>query len=86
MFASRACAQQHSPVAAALATTNGPWAQGDALTLAAAVGANLIHLDNVQIHPTGFVDPKARLCHCIARSGPAETLLLSGASGTVWQA
>ncbi|KAG1679290.1 hypothetical protein FOA52_009320 [Chlamydomonas sp. UWO 241] len=48
---------KHSPQAAALATTNGPWAQGEGLQIAAEVGASLMHLEHVQIHPTGFVDP-----------------------------
>ncbi|KAG2497527.1 hypothetical protein HYH03_004675 [Edaphochlamys debaryana] len=43
--------------AAALATTNGPWAQGEALALAAEAGAELVGMEDVQIHPTGFVDP-----------------------------
>ena len=47
-------------MAAGLATTNGPWAQGEGLAIAQAAGAQLIHMDHVQIHPTGFVDPKVR--------------------------
>ncbi len=51
--ANRALLARHSPQAAELATTNGPWAQGDALAVAEAVGANMRDLDQVQIHPTG---------------------------------
>ena len=43
--------------AAELPTTNGAWAQGEGLALAQAAGASLLHLDRVQVHPTGFVDP-----------------------------
>eukprot|EP00798_Chlamydomonas_sp_ICE-L_P019452 gene19452-26114_t len=50
--------QSKSSAAASLATTNGPWATGDALDIASNIGASLIHLDQVQIHPTGLVDPK----------------------------
>jgi cleavage and polyadenylation specificity factor subunit 2/mediator of RNA polymerase II transcription subunit 4 len=42
---------------AELPTTNGPWAQGEGLVLAEAAGAALLQLDQVQVHPTGFVDP-----------------------------
>lgn len=48
---------QHAQHAKDLATTNGPFAQGDGLVLGASVGASLVDLDQVQIHPTGFVDP-----------------------------
>lgn len=46
-------AQKLSLVSATLATTNGQWAQGDALPMAASLGAQLVHLDQVQVHPTG---------------------------------
>ncbi|KAI3438218.1 hypothetical protein D9Q98_000655 [Chlorella vulgaris] len=49
--------QQHAPQVAELPTTNGPWAQGEGLVLAEAAGAALLQLDQVQVHPTGFVDP-----------------------------
>ncbi|OQR83609.1 fumarate reductase flavoprotein subunit [Achlya hypogyna] len=42
------------------ATTNGAWATGDGLQLATDLGAALIHTDKVQLHPTGFIDPKDR--------------------------
>lgn len=51
--ANRKLLQQHCPEAAQLATTNGPWAQGDVLDIAAQAGAVLRDLDQVQIHPTG---------------------------------
>lgn len=41
-----------------LPTTNGPWATGDGMKLAEEVGAKMVLMDQVQIHPTGFVDPK----------------------------
>ncbi|CAI5532059.1 unnamed protein product [Closterium sp. Naga37s-1] len=49
---------QHTPKLRNLATTNGPFATGDGVRLGLAVGAGLIHMDQVQLHPTGYVDPK----------------------------
>ncbi|MEW5316829.1 MAG: hypothetical protein WDW38_008175 [Sanguina aurantia] len=45
------------PSCADLPTTNGPWATGDSVGMGQAIGASLIDLDQIQIHPTGFVDP-----------------------------
>ncbi|KAI8983035.1 FAD binding domain-containing protein [Pilobolus umbonatus] len=39
------------------ATTNGPWASGDGVRLGLAVGAGIRDMDQVQVHPTGFIDP-----------------------------
>ncbi|GBG64579.1 hypothetical protein CBR_g45637 [Chara braunii] len=46
------------PVIRNLATTNGPFATGDGVKIAKEIGAGLIHMDQVQVHPTGCVDPK----------------------------
>lgn len=51
------CPQKYSPAAAALPTTNGPWATGDGIELGTGVGAALVGMEHVQVHPTGFVDP-----------------------------
>ncbi|GJP39144.1 hypothetical protein CLOM_g23539, partial [Closterium sp. NIES-68] len=48
----------HTPKLRNLATTNGPFATGDGVRLGVAAGAGLIHMDQVQLHPTGYVDPK----------------------------
>lgn len=45
-----------------LSSTNGPWAQGEGLTLAENVGAHLKDLKEIQVHPTSFVDPKDPTC------------------------
>ncbi|KAF0700379.1 Aste57867_9084 [Aphanomyces stellatus] len=58
--ANRTLLQSLAPGMEAFATTNGPWATGDGLHLATDVGASLIHTDKVQLHPTGFIDPKDR--------------------------
>ncbi|CAK4078488.1 unnamed protein product [Aphanomyces euteiches] len=49
-----------APGMEAFATTNGPWATGDGLGLAQELGAPLVDTDKVQLHPTGFIDPKDR--------------------------
>jgi len=40
-----------------LSTTNGACASGDGIGLACAVGAALVDMEKVQVHPTGFVHP-----------------------------
>ncbi|KAF8382201.1 hypothetical protein PRIPAC_71343, partial [Pristionchus pacificus] len=42
-----------------LPTTNGPFARGDGVKMARAMGAKVIGMDRVQVHPTAFVDPAA---------------------------
>ncbi|KAL1739088.1 FAD binding domain-containing protein [Schizophyllum fasciatum] len=49
---------QHRADLTALPTTNGDHATGDGHRLAAALGGALCDMDQVQVHPTGFVDPK----------------------------
>lgn len=39
-------------------TTNGQFATGDGVKMARSVGAQLIDMDKIQLHPTGFIDPK----------------------------
>jgi flavocytochrome c len=55
--ASKELLRKHAPHVVELATTNGAFAQGEGLVLASEVGAALRDLDQVQVHPTGFVDP-----------------------------
>jgi len=50
--------EQYSPHNSKLSTTNGPWANGEGMLLAREVGAKLVDMECVQVHPTGFVDPK----------------------------
>uniref|UniRef100_A0A0K0D2N6 fumarate reductase (NADH) n=1 Tax=Angiostrongylus cantonensis TaxID=6313 RepID=A0A0K0D2N6_ANGCA len=38
-------------------TTNGGFARGDGVKMARAMGAQVVGMDRVQIHPTAFVDP-----------------------------
>lgn len=53
---------KYNPKLAALhlPTTNGPWAQGEALAMVEALGGTVIGADKVQVHPTSFVDPANR--------------------------
>jgi succinate dehydrogenase/fumarate reductase flavoprotein subunit len=39
-------------------TTNGAFAQGEGVSMGEEVGADLIDMDKVQLHPTGFINPK----------------------------
>jgi len=50
--------RQYSPTNVECSTTNGPWANGEGLAVAKAVGAKLVDMACVQVHPTGFIDPK----------------------------
>eukprot|EP01025_Chloroclados_australasicus_P054528 TRINITY_DN6466_c0_g2_i3.p1 TRINITY_DN6466_c0_g2~~TRINITY_DN6466_c0_g2_i3.p1 ORF type:complete len:456 (-),score=86.94 TRINITY_DN6466_c0_g2_i3:299-1666(-) len=49
--------KEYCPHAAKFATTNGSWSTGDGIELGTKIGAEVVDLDQVQIHPTGFVDP-----------------------------
>eukprot|EP01135_Chromosphaera_perkinsii_P007960 Nk52_evm32s1073 gene=Nk52_evmTU32s1073 len=48
---------EFAPGKADLPTTNGPFAMGEGVKMGREIGANLIHMDKVQVHPTGLVDP-----------------------------
>eukprot|EP00761_Pharyngomonas_kirbyi_P007210 gb/GECH01007220.1/.p1 GENE.gb/GECH01007220.1/~~gb/GECH01007220.1/.p1 ORF type:complete len:546 (+),score=151.86 gb/GECH01007220.1/:1-1638(+) len=49
---------QFAPSLTNLSTTNGPWASGDGVRIAHQLGASMVDMDQVQVHPTGFVDRK----------------------------
>jgi len=49
--------RQHAPHLENVPTTNGPFATGDGVRMGAAVGAHLLHMDKVQVHPTAFINP-----------------------------
>ncbi|KAL3990920.1 flavocytochrome c family protein [Acanthocheilonema viteae] len=50
--------QEFAPEKINFPTTNGPWARGSGVKMARAMGAALVGMQNVQIHPTAFVDLK----------------------------
>eukprot|EP00775_Hariotina_reticulata_P006888 gene6888-7104_t len=56
--ANRDMLKEYCPSVADLPTTNGPWAAGEGVKLGTALGAALLHMDQVQVHPTGFIDPQ----------------------------
>jgi len=49
---------EYSPTNVALSTTNGHWANGEGMLVAQKAGAKLVDMACVQVHPTGFIDPK----------------------------
>ena len=52
--------KQYVPHLMNFPTTNGPQAKGHGVKMARKIGAGLIDMDQVQVHPTGFVDLKDR--------------------------
>eukprot|EP00271_Cylindrocystis_brebissonii_P002386 TRINITY_DN12982_c0_g1_i1.p1 TRINITY_DN12982_c0_g1~~TRINITY_DN12982_c0_g1_i1.p1 ORF type:complete len:707 (-),score=92.73 TRINITY_DN12982_c0_g1_i1:806-2926(-) len=49
---------KYQPALRHLATTNGSFATGDGVKMAEKIGAQLVDMDQVQLHPTAFVDLK----------------------------
>ena len=49
---------EFAPALCTLPTTSGPHADGRGIRMARAIGAELVHMDRVQTHPTGLVHPK----------------------------
>ncbi|TMS33570.1 hypothetical protein L596_001294 [Steinernema carpocapsae] len=49
---------EFAPEKMAFPTTNGAFARGDGIKMARAMGAHIIGMEHVQIHPTAFIDPK----------------------------
>ena len=45
------------PALRSLPTTNGEHCTGDGIKMGLALGANTVHMEAVQVHPTGLVDP-----------------------------
>ncbi|CCW64868.1 unnamed protein product [Phytomonas sp. EM1] len=50
--------QEYAPHLMGYPTTNGVWATGDGVKLARELGAELVDMDKVQLHPTGMINPK----------------------------
>lgn len=57
-FSDNGLMAQHRPDLVGVPTTNGSFANGDGIRLGNDVGANLVDMDKVQLHPTAFIDPK----------------------------
>ncbi|PVV02023.1 hypothetical protein BB560_003529 [Smittium megazygosporum] len=56
--ANAALLKQYAEQYYGLPTTNGPWATGDGVLLGQDVGAGIVDMDQVQVHPTAFVSSK----------------------------
>lgn len=48
---------QYRPELIKMPTTAGAFSTGDGITLATSLGAAVVDMDKVQVHPTGWVDP-----------------------------
>ncbi|KAI9596189.1 FAD binding domain-containing protein [Syncephalis fuscata] len=57
-FTETSLLKKHRPDIYDLPTTNGDWSTGDGQKMAMSIGAKTLHLEKVQVHPTGLVDPK----------------------------
>jgi len=65
-------------------TTNGPFATGDGIALATAVGADAVDLDEVQLHPTAFA--AVRHGDRLDRAQPLCAEILRGVGGVLLDA
>ncbi|KAL4452126.1 hypothetical protein ABPG75_007788 [Micractinium tetrahymenae] len=75
--ASQALLRRYAPQAAGLGTTNGAFAEGEGLELGQQAGAALVDVDQVQLNPTGIVDPSDP--HCPTKTVAPEKLRGLGA-------
>ncbi|KAI8928818.1 FAD binding domain-containing protein [Entophlyctis helioformis] len=56
-FSDTSLLKKYRPELWDLPTTNGDHCTGDGIKMTTAVGGNTIHMDKVQVHPTGLLDP-----------------------------
>ena len=52
--------KEFAPKLLNFSTTNGIQTTGSGIKIVRKIGGDLIHMDKIQLHPTGFVDPKNR--------------------------
>jgi succinate dehydrogenase/fumarate reductase flavoprotein subunit len=57
-FTETSLLKKYRPEIYDLPTTNGDHCTGDGIKMTIAIGGNTIHMDKVQVHPTGLVDPR----------------------------
>jgi succinate dehydrogenase/fumarate reductase flavoprotein subunit len=50
--------EKYRPELMKMPATAGEFSTGDGITLGTSVGAGLVDMEKVQVHPTGWVDPK----------------------------
>lgn len=53
----------YGPQYADFPTTLGGHTTGDGIKMASAIGAELMDMEYIQLHPTGFIDPTDRTAH-----------------------
>ena len=61
--------RMYRPDLADFVTTNAPGVQGQGMVMAQAAGANLIQMDQIQIHPTVFVETGALIGEAVRGQG-----------------
>jgi cleavage and polyadenylation specificity factor subunit 2 len=54
--------QKYAPNLIHFPTTNGRFTEGDGVKVAEKINAQLIDMEQVQVHPTGFIDPSNETC------------------------
>eukprot|EP01060_Flectonema_neradi_P039830 TRINITY_DN8921_c0_g1_i1.p1 TRINITY_DN8921_c0_g1~~TRINITY_DN8921_c0_g1_i1.p1 ORF type:complete len:1055 (+),score=213.92 TRINITY_DN8921_c0_g1_i1:57-3221(+) len=75
---------KYRPDLNSFASTNGKWCTGDGHKMAADLGANMVDMEVIQVHPTGFIDPRSpdhatkTLCAEMLRGLGAVLLLRNG--------
>lgn len=57
-FSSSSLIKKYRPEIYDLPTTNGDHCTGDGIKMTEAIGGQCIHMEKIQVHPTGLVDPK----------------------------
>ncbi|KAJ3017536.1 hypothetical protein HKX48_003502 [Thoreauomyces humboldtii] len=57
-FTDTSLLKKYRPELCHLPTTNGDHCTGDGIKLTESIGGNTLHMEKVQVHPTGLVDPK----------------------------
>ena len=60
IFGEHGLLKEYVPQVMNFPSTNGEYSKGIGVKLGREIGADLVDMDKVQIHPTGFVDPKNR--------------------------
>ncbi|KAJ3039763.1 hypothetical protein HDV00_011890 [Rhizophlyctis rosea] len=56
-FTDSSLIKKYRPELLPLPTTNGDHCTGDGIKMTEAIGGNTLHMDKIQVHPTGLVDP-----------------------------
>ncbi|KAK9720614.1 Osmotic growth protein [Basidiobolus ranarum] len=57
-FTDNSLIKKYRPEWVDLPTSNGDFSTGDGHKMAMSIGGSMIHMDKIQVHPTGLIDPK----------------------------